>query len=250
VCDNSAHQVSRYRLDYRSGRVEHSEALLKQWLDIPDGIDLSQNQQWLAVSNHNLQNVMLYANPGALPATAEPQGLLGGLHYPHGIRFSHDARQILVADAGAPYVHLYREGPLGWHGVHMPCRSLAVVSAEIFQREQRNPQEGGPKGIDLDRTGRILAVTCSGMPLVFFDLAQPLQDASAPAVATPAQDPHAAGQVRIELQRQQRGHAERKELAEAKAAVQAMRHSSSWRLTAPLRRVIAILRRDRLSELH
>lgn len=250
VCDNFVHRVVHLRLDYRSGYVEHRTAQLEKWLDVPDGVALNPHNQWLAVSNHNLQSVMLYGNPDSVQPSSDPQAILGGLHYPHGLRFSRSGRQLLVADAGAPYVHAYQTGVGGWQGVLMPCRSWQVVDTALFQREQKNPQEGGPKGIDLDNTQRFLAVTCSGMPLAFFDLGSQLQTDPPADCITPA-TPYSASQVHIELQRLQQNRSERQHAAgiveraaEAEAWVQAMQRSRSWRLTAPLRWLAGRLRRS------
>lgn len=256
VCNNSGNTVTRHLLDYRTGAVEESGLLLDKWLDIPDGIAVSGSRQWLAVSNHNLQNVMLYANPEALPSADDPQGILGSLQYPHGIRFTRDDRHVLVADAGAPYVHVYRVEADGWHGLHNPYRSIRIIDDEDFRREHKNPQEGGPKGIDLDQQERILAVTCSGVPLAFFDLSAelvgPAMDARDICAKRKPPCPQTAVQVLIELERQQQNNAERKRAsrtlkraAEAEAKVRSMENSRSWRLTAPLRWLTGSWRREK-----
>lgn len=255
VCNNFTHVVTRHRLDYQAASVENSSTVLGKWLDVPDGIDAGHSQQWLAVSNHNMQSVLLYDNRRALHPQIEPAGILTALHYPHGLRITRDDRHILVADAGAPYVHIFRSGERGWQGVHTPHHSLRVLDDDTFRREQKNPQEGGPKGIDLDRQERVLAVTCSGAPLAFFDLGGALgsfRSQPETQLCTPEDDPQAAVQVQFELWRQQqimlaRKHAAQteKRAAEATAWINAMRGSRSWQLTAPLRWVSGCLQRKR-----
>ena len=50
----------------------------------------------------------------------------------------------------------------------------------VFGRGRNNPQEGGPKGIDIDPRGQVLAVTCEFQPLAFFDLNKVSGDRCAP----------------------------------------------------------------------
>ena len=50
---------------------------------------------------------------------------------------------------------------------------------DTFLRGRYNTQEGGPKGIDVDRSGRILAVTSEHEPLAFYDMAAIVTDDSA-----------------------------------------------------------------------
>ncbi len=253
VCNNFTHVVTRHRLDYRTGSLESSDTILGKWLDVPDGIDAGHSHRWLAVSNHNMQSVLLYDNRHALHPHTDPQGVLTALHYPHGLRITRDDRHILVADAGAPYVHIFRSNGQGWQGVHVPHHSVRVLDEETFRREQRNPQEGGPKGIDLDRQERLLAITCSGEPLAFFDLRNTLNNSHIqPAAELPPDNGQAATQVQFELQRQQQNLLTRKQAtqterqaAEAAAWVSAMRRSRSWQLTAPLRWVNGRLQRKR-----
>jgi len=46
-----------------------------------------------------------------------------------------------------------------------------VLDDDTFNRGRANPQEGGPKGLDLDRSGKVMAVTCEEQALAFFSLA-------------------------------------------------------------------------------
>jgi hypothetical protein len=51
------------------------------------------------------------------------------------------------------------------------------MDGETFARGHHNPQEGGPKGIDLHPRVNVLAVTAESMPLAFFDLDAALEQA-------------------------------------------------------------------------
>ena len=170
ICNNSGNTVTRHVLDRSSGyAVDQGRVLVQKWLDIPDGVSVSRDRRWMAVSNHNTHTVLLYENPEALRPDAHPDGLLRGVHCPHGLRFSADGRHIFVADAGAPYLHVYASDGQGWRGVRSPITSFRVMDEAQFLRGRHNRQEGGPKGLDIDNGMNVLVVTSECQPLAFFD---------------------------------------------------------------------------------
>jgi hypothetical protein len=57
-----------------------------------------------------------------------------------------------------------------WRGTRDPVASLRLLSEEAYLLGRENPEEGGPKGIDIDGGMNVLAATCEQMPLAFFDL--------------------------------------------------------------------------------
>jgi DNA-binding beta-propeller fold protein YncE len=112
ICNNQGHTVTRHLLDCDAGRaLRHSEILLQKYLNILDGVSVSPDRRWIAVSNHAPHNVLLYENSPTLNSDAEPDGILRRVSYPHGLRFSADGRHLFVADAGAPYLHIYAQDP-------------------------------------------------------------------------------------------------------------------------------------------
>ena len=170
VCNNYTHHVSRHVLDPQAGyRVVANSVVLRRSLRIPDGIALSHDGEWIAVSSHGTHDVKMFSTGGKLRPWSAPAGTLRQANYPHGLRFSSDDQHVLVADAGAPVIHVYHRG-LGWGGKRSPERSVVVLDEEAFARGRYNEQEGGPKGIDIDRTNRVLAVTCEEQSLAFFSL--------------------------------------------------------------------------------
>jgi DNA-binding beta-propeller fold protein YncE len=236
ICNNNGNTVTRHRLDrHTAGLVRRSEVLLQKHLDIPDGVAVSPDRRWIAVSNHTTQNVLLYENSAALNADSEPDGILRRVYYPHGLRFSADGRHLFVADAGAPYLHIYTQHPGEWRGVRNPASTVRIMDDAMFQRGRHNPQEGGPKGLDIDRSSQVLVVTSECQPLAFFDVAalvqQVLTGDSAPEETTLG--------ITYELSLMQEN---RRKLAEKATEVSALRNSLSWRITAPMRRVRSAFR--------
>ena len=184
VCNNYANTVSRHLVDDRDRhRVLGSEVLLAEGLDIPDGVSVSGDRRWLAVSNHNTHSVLLFRCSPDLAPDSPARGELRGVAYPHGLRFTEDGRHLVVADAGSPCIHVYATEGGDWSGDHDPIATLQVMDGETFQRGRYNPQEGGPKGLDIDRTSSVLAVTSEHQPLALFD---------ARAVLTAAHRPRSA----------------------------------------------------------
>ncbi len=182
VCNNYSDTVTRHILDRRRGYEATSDAvLLAHRLDCPDGISVSPDGAWIAVSNHNTHSVLLYERSRTLHSGAEPDGILRNVLCPHGVRFTPDLEHILVADAGAPYVNVYSRNGTSWKGRRDPCNLFRVMDKTVFGRGRNNPQEGGPKGIDIDPHGEVLAVTCESQPLAFFDLSNVVSGHCAPA---------------------------------------------------------------------
>jgi len=171
VCNNYSHQVSRHVFRLGSGlQIPRSSVLLKHGLQIPDGIALTPDRSWVAISNHATHSVLIFdARVGLGPASVAV-GTLSGVDYPHGIRFSVDGRRLYVADAGAPFIHVFEASGTDWGGERTPTSSVRVMSDDTYLRGRKNPEEGGTKGLDLDATGEVMGVTCEEQPLAFFHL--------------------------------------------------------------------------------
>ncbi len=238
ICNNDGHTVTRHLLDCDAGRaVRHSEILLQKYLDIPDGVSVSPDRRWIAVSNHTTHHVLLYQNSPALSANAEPDGILRQASYPHGLRFSADGRHLFVADAGAPYLHIYAQDSDEWRGVRHPLATVRIMDDPMFERGRHNPEEGGPKGLDIDARSNVLVVTSECQPLAFFDVPALLRLALA---SGSAREQRILG-IRHELGLVQ----ESRKMAERANEAHVLRNSLSWRITAPLRRLNATFRRRR-----
>jgi len=179
TCNNYSHRVTRHVLDRaRDYRLVRKEVFLRRGLIIPDGIALSHDGRWLAVSSHGTHDVKLYAASGELGPESEPTGTLSGAGYPHGLQFSAVDAFLLVADAGSKMVNVYHRGA-GWVGEHRPLHSVEVIDDEAFARGRHNLEEGGAKGLAIDRTGELVAVTCEEQPLAFYALRAMTESAGA-----------------------------------------------------------------------
>jgi hypothetical protein len=236
ICNNQGHTVTSHLLDCDTGRaLRHSEILLQKYLNIPDGVSVSPDRRWIAVSNHARHNVLLYENSPTLNSDAEPDGILRRVSYPHGLRFSADGRHLFVADAGAPYLHIYAQDPDQWRGVRHPVATVRIMDDVVFERGRHNPEEGGPKGLDIDASSTVLAVTSECQPLAFFDVSTLLRHA---LVGGSVCEQRTLG-LSHELSLMQ----ESRTMAEKATEANDMRNSLSWRITAPLRRLNSIFRR-------
>ena len=243
ICNNYIHTVTRHRLDLSAPYSINNDVFLKKRLDVPDGICVSRNRRWIAVSNHNSHSVFVYENDKSLNEVSDPAGLLRGIYYPHGLRFTSDCRFVLVTDAAAPYVNIYQNDDLEWQGVRYPFLSFRVLDNEDFLRGRHNPEEGGPKGIDIDNATNVVVVTCETQPLAFFDLDAILESAcegklisnSNYSLSKDWRRKQKMSEISCELELQD---LEKK----SKAVIVEMMNSESWQITAPLRWLMAKVR--------
>ena len=62
TCNNYSHRVTRHVLDRTADyRLVSKEVFLRRGLIIPDGIALSHDGRWIAVSSHGTHDVKLYS---------------------------------------------------------------------------------------------------------------------------------------------------------------------------------------------
>lgn len=178
ICNDYVNKVTRHRFDVgEQCSIKDDTVLLKKWIQFPDGICVSSNREWIAVSNHDTHAIFLYKNDASLNALSAPDGVLRH-YYPHGLRFTSGDRLLAATSAGSPYVNLYEAPDSDWRGVRKPTLSLKVLTNEEYLRARISREDGGPKGIDISNTMDVLAMTCEQHPLAFFDLGAILKDAS------------------------------------------------------------------------
>lgn len=176
ICNNYVHTVTRHYLDRDGFSIVGSETVLRQGLNVPDGVTYSHSGEWVAISNHYENAVYLY-RADEIGVIDRPAGMLRGIGYPHGLSFTPDDRALFVADAGAPYAHLFAAKDGDWSGNRIPASSIKIIDDETFARGHYNPEEGGPKGLTVSPDGTLICLTCEEEPLVFFDVREELERA-------------------------------------------------------------------------
>src|SRR5262249_3285399 len=88
ICSNYGDYVTRHLVDLSAGcSVKSNEVFLKN-LAIPDGVCISKDRGWIALSIQKMRGVFLYEYTSSLNALSEPDGILRYVFSPHGVRFS------------------------------------------------------------------------------------------------------------------------------------------------------------------
>jgi hypothetical protein len=173
VCNNFSNTITshHYCLSDKTF-VENNGIIISKHLGTPDGISISPNKCWIAISNHDTGEIFLYRNilNNNRKVKLKLKAKLGGIVCPHGVRFSPDGNYILVADAGSPYLHIFSSKDGGWEKLNEPTKSIRIISQDKFIEGRENPMEGGIKGIDVSNDFSVLVTTNAKQILSFFDL--------------------------------------------------------------------------------
>lgn len=246
VCHNYVNLLSHHIIGEHDAGGRHwysgSAILLRQDLDVPDGVALSPDGYWIAISNHGTAEVLIYENTSDLTPKSPPVGVLQGTHYPHGLCFTPDSRILLVADAGQPLLHLFHAGSQGWRGPRQASERLQVVEQRAYERDHVNAAEGGPKGLDIRADG-LLVVTCKARPLAFYRLS----GLDAALACAPTSDTALMPQALVMafVERHLKAGLATTELLQAQheATMAVLKSSLSWRLTAGLRWLGSVISR-------
>ena len=240
ICSNNGHYVSHYILDENDNfAIKAGALLLKKDIDIPDGVTLSKDNNWLAISNHGTHKAFVYRNSQSLGRESRPNAILHGTNYPHGITFNNDQRFIFLTDAGAPFVNLYHSNNGDWNGDYHPCAQIRIMDDKTFKLGHNNEQEGGAKGISLTNDSNLIATTCSTRPLAFFfvkDLVESLQHSNVTTSIKSeqnSQDKTVKSLLRITKNMQ----VTLDELTVFHHQIDLLKNSHSWKITHPLRKI-------------
>jgi hypothetical protein len=173
VCNNYRNCVTQHKLYGGSrGMVWSNRLFAAKGINIPDGAAFSPDGEWIAISNHSTNNVLVFKYAQWFVAPNNPVARLEGATFPHGVQFTPDGQHILAVDAGSPRLFSYARPAGGWHGELQPHCVRQVLPTQTFLRGHHSPLEGGPKGLDIHRRKNIVMTTCEEDALAFFDLAE------------------------------------------------------------------------------
>ncbi|MEE9344437.1 MAG: hypothetical protein V3U88_02400 [Methylococcales bacterium] len=160
VCNNDWHMVTSHLI--RIGNtieITNEGVLIENGLNVPDGIDISADHEYIAISNHVFGEIDIYKNSSELNRTTPPIAKLCGIVCPHGVRFSKDGKWVFVADAANQFLFAYEKTPGGWRGIQNPDKTIRVLDDHSFYAGRYDSREGGIKGIDIDTSNSVLFTT-------------------------------------------------------------------------------------------
>ena len=145
VCNNHWHFISSHIITLgNAARIKNQGTLIQNALKIPDGVSISHDTVWIAISNHVDGEILIYENTKELDRKTEATAVLKGVICPHGVRFTPDGK-VLVADAASQYLHVYESNNGNWNGVQYPARSIRIVNDETFYNGRYDTREGAER---------------------------------------------------------------------------------------------------------
>jgi WD40 repeat protein len=171
AANNYIHTITSHKVDLLDGvKARNEGVLIRKELNIPDGLSVSCDRKWVAVSNHSTGTVLIYKFDLDLNRRTPPYGVLEGIVCPHGLRFSKDGNFLFVVDSGSAYFHIYKSTDGDWSSSRKPYKTVRILTDDKFIDGRYNAQEGGIKGLDINFRDNILVVTSEHLPLAFYDL--------------------------------------------------------------------------------
>ena len=170
VSNDQWHFVSAHQISLASSiAIEHEGVLLENGLQIPDGVSISADHRWIAVSNNTDGEVLLYENLPGLNRTTPPVAKLQGVVCPHGLDWDGEGN-LFVADAASPYLHVFDKPAEGWEGQTVSSRPILLMDRNVFYKGRFASREGGIKGLHVNKAARVLMTTHQHGTLDFYDL--------------------------------------------------------------------------------
>ena len=175
ICCNNRNTVSAHQVHWDGHDVHISRETLfaQDGLEIPDGVAISDDGAFVAVSDHENRRVVLYDRE-----RRERLSVLrdSRLRCPHGLHFDGEGERLFVADAGGRDIHIFLRDEDWRAGQGESACRIGAVSQQVFDRtldespDHARIREGGAKGLDVDPSGTVLAITCRNLPLRFFEV--------------------------------------------------------------------------------
>lgn len=173
VCCNKLNTVTAHTFALGENHVSFGAGRIvaQDGLEIPDGLAVSHDGAWLAVSDHDNNRILVYR---LADGTLSCALMDDALKFPHGLCFDRTGNFLLSADAGNRFIHVF-QGEGGWMVDQTRSEDrIDAVPLFVFDRTQSavpeafRPLEGGSKGIDIDPSGRLVAITCRHLLLRVF----------------------------------------------------------------------------------
>lgn len=178
ICNNHLNFVTSHIIWLGNNtKIRNEGILIENRLKTPDGVGLSGDKAWIAISNPVDGEIQIYRHTLDLNKKTAPAAILRGIVCPHGVRFTSDGK-VLVADAASQYLRVYESKDGNWNGVQEPARSIRLLDDETFYSGRYDSREGGVKGIDIDNSNRVLITTHCLDVLGFHDLTKLLSSDS------------------------------------------------------------------------
>lgn len=195
----------KYSLDDNALVIEEGVLVAHEGLSVIDGIAISRDRMWMALSDHDHHRVVVYRRKifSADDATGSNSHFQWDqmcslvdidLHYPHGLTFDKTGELLYVVDAGGRYVHAFRSSDHWCTDIYKSSIKIIGIEEEAYNKthqathEAYRMLEGGGKGLDLDPSGRVLVVTTRNQPLRFFSVEQFTPVIVNEGISTPLRD--------------------------------------------------------------
>ena len=174
VCCNNRATLTAHAFRFNGADIVIDEGInhFPDAFGLPDGIAVSRNLRFLAVSDHakNCISVFSLAGHQHIATLRDPE-----LAHPHGLCFDATGTMLYAADAGSRLLHIFNFSGDAWKGeINQASARIMAVDDWAYRKtrgsvlEAYRSLEGGIKGIDLDPTGKIIATTCQNQLLRFF----------------------------------------------------------------------------------
>jgi hypothetical protein len=169
---NMSNTVTRHRI-LAGPTCDDGELVAQEGINIPDSAIVSPDGVWLAVADHYNHRVLIFRLGEKSPcgALTDPR-----LKHPHGIAINPSGTVIVAADAGGRGIFAFHARDGLWNVHQTEAFMIDGVTEAVYARvqsevaEQARDVEGGAKGIDISKDGRVVVSTCRGQTLRFFEL--------------------------------------------------------------------------------
>ena len=169
VCNNYLHTVISFTVDLTDNvKIKNKGVLIKRGLSTPDGVCVSPNKKWVAISNHDKSEVRIYKLTPVLNRFSDADGKLVGTAHPHGIRFSECGDKLFVANASGQHLQVYQNQNDSWKGIFEPIRTVKIVDDDVFAKADDQPEEGGVKGIEIANMGKLFVASAEHHVMDFY----------------------------------------------------------------------------------